>query len=144
MVRHFAIATAVMVSAAVIGGCQETKDKTQSAMTFIEGNVGTEIQKSPEEVMTAVHAAAGDLHLIVIATATTQADSKDVQSLVARTASDKKVTILVIAESATACRVSVNTGWFGDSTLRNQVMDTIKSHLGLTATTQATTQAMHG
>jgi hypothetical protein len=110
-------------------------------MSFVKGDAEAVVERTPEQVMQAARAVAGDLGLIVIATSTTKADTKDVQSLVARTTEDKKVTVRVVAESDKVTRLEVNTGLFGDSALRTQVLDKIKAKLGI-APTPATTQAV--
>jgi hypothetical protein len=141
MLRNVLVASAVTVSVVVAGGCQEAKEKTKGTMSFVKGDAEAVVERTPSQVIEAARAAGKDLGLIFIAQATTRADEKDVQVLTMRTTEDKKVTVRVTAETDKASRLTVNTGLFGDSALRQQVMDRIKTQLGLPVTTQPTTAA---
>jgi hypothetical protein len=141
MLRNVVIASALTVGVVAGTGCQEAKEKTRSTMSFVKGDAEAVVERTPEQVMQAARAIAGEMGLIVIATSTTKADTKDVQSLVARTTEDKRVTVRVVAESDKVTRLEVNTGLFGDSALRTQVLETIKAKLGIPSAT-ATTQSV--
>ena len=137
------VATGLLACLVAADGCQEVKEKSRSTMSFVKGDADFVADRTPAQVMDASRAVAGEMNLVVINSATTQADEKTVHVLTARSADDKKVAFRATPESATATRVSVNTGLFGDSALREQALTKLKSRLGVAATTAPTTQAAH-
>jgi hypothetical protein len=133
MTRKLIVATALLASVLAAEGCQEAKDKTKSTMSFVKGDADSVVERTPDQVVEAARAVAAEMQLIAIAGSTTQQDGKDVRVLTFRTAEDKKVTVRATPETPTATRLSVNTGLFGDSALRQQVVDKIKARLGVPA-----------
>jgi hypothetical protein len=110
------------------GGCTPVKDKAHDLGNAFSGNYDSIVSASPADVIAAARAAVPDLHLILISEHKQAGDATAI--VIARSAEDEKVTVTVMPQAADSTRFTVTTGVFGNSALRQQVMDAIKLHLG--------------
>jgi hypothetical protein len=139
MCRIFAGAFCGLLLAS-IGGCtQPVKDKAHDLGNAFSGNYDSTVAASPNDVIAAARAAVPDLHLILISEQKQAGDATAI--VIARSAEDEKVTVTVLPQGPESTRFTVTTGVFGNSTLRQQVMDAIKLHLGSVVIRPATQPA---
>jgi voltage-gated potassium channel Kch len=123
------------------GGCSPVKDKAHDLGNAFSGNYDSTVAATPNDVIAAARAAVPDLHLILISEQKQAGDATAI--VIARSAEDEKVTVTVLPQGPDSTRFTVTTGVFGNSTLRQQVMDAIKLHLGSVVIRPATQPATH-
>ena len=135
---HGKLLSLVAVSSlALICGCSPVKDKAHDLSNAFSGNYDAIAGAPAGDVIAAARGAVQDLHLILISE---KKESGDATSMVvARTPDDEKVTITITPQGTDSTKFVVTTGVFGNSTLRQQVMDAIKLRLG-NASVRLTTQ----
>lgn len=125
-----AIAGCVLVSAS--GGCAGVQEKGQVMGSAISGDQHDIIDAPPAQVVAASKLAITELNLIPITTKTEPPATQPAVPtviLISRTNNDDKVTITVRQQGERSSRVTVNTGFLGDSGLRQHVLDKIRSHV---------------
>lgn len=133
------LAIALAVFAAV--GCSQVGSKAHDLGSAFSGNYDTVVNASPTDAVAAARQAVRDVHLVFISAEKNPDDNST--AVIARNAQDERVTVTIVPEGATASRIVVSTGVFGNTTLRQQVMDAVRARLGPTTTQSAgpTTQA---
>lgn len=135
MIRTLIVSLMATIAVVSAGGCQATKEKTKSTMSFVKGSSELQAERTPEQVMSAARTVAADLELIVIGTSKeTDDEGTTTHTFTARTSQDKKVTISAVAEGDKSSRVNVGTGAFGDAELRVQILNRLRTALGVPAT----------
>jgi len=112
-----------------VNGCAEpVKDKAHDLHAAFSGNYDSVVAAPSGDVAMATRAAVADLHLILI---NEKIEPDNTNTIVlARSPSDEKVTVSIVAEGPDTTRFTVTTGVFGNSELRQQVVDAIKLRLG--------------
>ena len=122
----------ICASGMLLCGCSFLSEKTHVVTQSVEGDQQDIIDAPREKVVAAANAAVKDLDLIYITTtrepATTQPAEQTI-TVVARTRNDDKVSIAVQPQGPNSSRVTVNTGFLGDSALRQHVLDKVRAHV---------------
>jgi hypothetical protein len=117
-----------MMLLVLAGGCaQPVKDKAHDLGNAFSGNYDATVEATPADVIAATRGAVQDLRLSLISQKEEAGDATGI--VVARTPDDEKVTV-TITPQGDFTKFVVTTGVFGNSTLRQQVMDAIKLRLG--------------
>ena len=135
---RYGVAAAVCVVLLLGGGCADVKEKGQVMGSAISGDQHDIIDAPPDQVVAAAKLAIGELNLIPITTRTEPPATQPAVPtviLISRTNNDDKVTITVRQQGERSSRVTVNTGFLGDSGLRQHVLDKIRAHVPASATT---------
>jgi hypothetical protein len=110
-------------------GCaQPVKDKAHDLSNAFSGNYDAVATASPADVIAAAKGAVQDLHLVLISERKQSDESTAI--VIARSSDDDKVTVTIVPQGVDSTRFTVTTGVFGNSTLRQQVMDSMKLRLG--------------
>jgi len=109
-------------------GCSPVHDKAHDLAGAFSGTYDSVVAVPSADVVAAARAAVDDLHLILINE--TKESDESTAIVIARSSSDEKVTVTIMPQSPDATRFTVTTGVFGNSELRQQVMDAIKLRLG--------------
>ena len=109
-------------------GCSPVHDKAHDLAGAFSGTYDSVVAAPSADVVRAAQGAVDDLHLILINE--TKESDQSTAIVIARSSSDEKVTVTVVPEGTDATRFTVTTGVFGNSVLRQQVMDAIKLRLG--------------
>jgi hypothetical protein len=94
-------------------------------VAYVRGELSATLEKKYDGVTQACHRAVEDLRLAKISQRTDALTTV----LVARTATDKKVTITVTKSSDTLAQVKIRVGVFGDEPLALAILEKIKSFL---------------
>lgn len=126
--RAFAFGLAFLACAVLCGGCTPVHDKAHDLSNAFSGNYDATVNASPEEVAAATRATVQDLQLHLISER--KGSDAATQIVIARSPEDEKVTVTINPPAADGTRYTVTTGVFGNSTLRQEVMDGIKLRLG--------------
>ena len=96
-------------------------------VAYVRGDTGATVAAGPEAVTEAAKAAVEqDMKLTVISSTASAVDGK----VVARTANDAKLVVVVESAGEGVSRVSVRVGNFGNEDLQQQVLEKIKARLG--------------
>lgn len=95
------------------------------SVAYVKGELSTTVERKYEGVLQACHRAVVDLRLAKISERTDALTAV----LVARTSTDKKVTITVTKQSDTLAQVKIRVGVFGDEPLALAILEKIKSFL---------------
>lgn len=120
------------IGLAALTGCQGTHEFGKSAKALFQGGVDTNVERSPEQIKTAVAATAADLKLIPIRSTTTKVKGKNDETVaILRTSQDTKIEITYSKVNDKVSTIEVNTGSFGDSTLRQRVYENLRVRLGV-------------
>lgn len=122
-----AFAAAVVFST----GCSETKEVGKSTKQLVTGQVDNVIARSPEQVSDAIEGTIADLKLMRINSSSRTVSKQTETNVVARNHEDVKITFTYRKVDDKNTRLGVTTGMFGDSTLRQQVWDQLRTRLGL-------------
>jgi hypothetical protein len=94
-------------------------------VAYVSGDVEADLDATPDQVIEATKKAAGDLKL---QTEYAHASAVDGRAEL-RSAADKKISIRVESRSPKTSHISIRVGTFGDDSLSNQVLTTIRDHL---------------
>jgi hypothetical protein len=127
-----------LLSLALLASCTPIKDKAHDLGSAFSGNYDTVIEATPAQTTEAAKAALQDLDLILISANTDTSEQPNPTTVIARNKQDERATITIVPEGANSSRITVSTGVFGNPTLRQQMIDHIRSHLK--PTTQPATQ----
>ena len=122
-----AFAAAVVLST----GCSETKEVGKSTKQLVTGQVDNVIARSPEQVSEAIDGTIADLKLMRINSSSRTVSKQTETNVIARNSQDVKITFTYRKVDEKNTRLGVTTGMFGDSTLRQQVWDQLRTRLGL-------------
>jgi hypothetical protein len=127
--RSLAVFTCAAL-ASVLSGCVAVAVGAAGAVgagtvAYVRGELSTTIEGKYDAVAQACHRAVEDLRLAKISQRTDALTTV----VVARTATDKKVTITVTKSSESLAQVRIRVGVFGDESLALAVLDKIKSFL---------------
>ena len=109
-------------------GCASLRERSDAFNSALNGNLVTDLGVRPADVIAVAKDTCDDLRLVIIST-TPPSDDDPATRIVARNDDNERVTIAVRADGPSATRVSVGTGMFGNSVLRQRVMDVIKARL---------------
>jgi hypothetical protein len=109
-------------------GCSPVHDKAHDLAGAFSGTYDSVVAAPSADVVKAAQGAVDDLHLILINE--TKESDQTTAIVIARSSSDEKVTVSIVPQSPDTTRFTVTTGVFGNSELRQQVMDAIKLRLG--------------
>jgi hypothetical protein len=95
------------------------------AVYYIDGELKDTESAPLDAVHTATLAGLHDLQFAVVN------DNKDALNykILARTATDTKITIILAKQSSTVTEIRIRVGTFGDEQLSRQILDKIKAHL---------------
>lgn len=111
-------------------GCSQVGSKAHDLGQAFSGNYDTVANVSSSDAVAAAKQAVQDVHLVFISANKNSDDHATV--VVARDAQDQKVTVTIVPEGPAVSRIIVSTGVFGNSTLRQQVMDAVRARIGTT------------
>lgn len=114
---------------ALLSGCTQVKNKAHDLGSAFSGNYDTVVQATPAQTTEAAKAAVRDLDLVLISAETDTTEQPNPTTVIARNKQDERATITIIPEGSDSSRVIVNTGAFGNPTLRQQMIDAIRLHL---------------
>ena len=109
-------------------GCASVREQAESIGSTLSGNLDTTLDVRPPDVINVAKDTCDDLRLVIVSTTAPTADDSATR-IVAHNDRDERVMIAIRAAGASASRVTVGTGWFGDAVLRQRVMDVIKARL---------------
>ena len=127
-------------------GCSQVGNKAHDLGSAFSGNYDTVVNVSSSDSVAAARQAVQDVHLVFISADKNSDDNAMV--VVARDAQDQRVTVTIVPEGPAVSRIVVSTGVFGNTTLRQQVMDAVRARIGTatqpaTPTTQPTSVPAH-
>ena len=94
-------------------------------VAYIRGDSDATVAAGPEAVTEAAEAAVAEMKLTVVSSTASTVDGK----VVARTANDAKLVVVVKSTGNDVSKVSVRVGNFGDEGLQQQVLEKIKARL---------------
>ncbi|HEV2294395.1 MAG TPA: DUF3568 family protein [Tepidisphaeraceae bacterium] len=106
---------------------------TGAGVGYVRGDTETVLTGYPEAVTAASEAAAKQMNLTVTSSNASRLDGR----MVARTASDTPVVVIVKAEGPDASRVSIRVGRFGNDTIQATMLEKIRQNLNTSATASA-------
>lgn len=105
---------------------------TGATVAYVAGDVDAALDASPKAVVNATEKACKDLDLVVITKESTNLDGK----IIARTARDVKMTVVIKGESDKLSRVSIRAGVFGDDPMQDRLLQKIRENLATASTTR--------
>ena len=133
IMRDLALASVLGLVAATQSGCLIAAGAagTGGTVAYVSGDTEAVMDGNPEEVTAAGEEAVEELNLTLVS-----AESDDLKGkVVARTARDKRLTIVVRSEGEGRSRVSIRAGTFGDSTVQQRVLEEMQNRLEVAALT---------
>src|SRR5215210_6980177 len=98
---------------------------TGAGVAYVRGDTETILTADPKTVTAASEAAAKQMNLTVTQSASSGLDGK----MVARTAGDTPVVVVVKAEGISASHISIRVGRFGDDVMQNTLLEKIRANL---------------
>jgi hypothetical protein len=123
-IAMLATQTGCLVAAAAAG--------TGAGVAYVRGDTEVVLTGEPNAVTAASEAAAKEMKLTVTQSTSSGLDGK----VVARTAADTPVVVMIKAEGPGASHVSIRVGRFGDDVMQNTMLEKIRANLK-TATASA-------
>ncbi len=106
-----------------------------AGVLYVRGDTETTVNGDPKTVAQATRAAAQEMDLVVISDQATALDGK----IIARTATDKKVTVVIKAAGSDHSSISIRVGNFGDDILQHSLLEKIRARLPQTPDATAST-----
>lgn len=100
---------------------------TGATVAYVSGDLNTSVDAAPNRVAAATEAAMKNLELRIISNESSSVDAR----IVARTATDKKLTVTAKASGSNSSQLSVRAGTFGDDALQARLLEEIKKELAL-------------
>ena len=110
---------------------------TGAGVAYVRGDTEVVLPGHPKEITAASEAAAKDMKLTVTQSTSSGLDGK----MVARTASDTPVVVVVKTEGPDASHVSIRVGRFGNDVMQNELLEKMREHLKQQATASAADSA---
>jgi hypothetical protein len=98
---------------------------TGATVAYVRGDLETTLDADPGQIADATESAFKDLGLYV----TTKEVSGIRSTVVGRSPSNVKMTVVARSQTATLSRVSIRAGTFGDGAMQTRVLDSICQHL---------------
>jgi hypothetical protein len=124
--RHSAIAAVVLVTLALLAGCQSSKSLAADSQTVYEkGNLSAAAVGNVDLVARAAEKALNQMGFVQVETQIEKAGG----TVTARTNKDKKVSVAVAMHDKNASRVTIRVGVFGDEAVSRRILARIESNL---------------
>lgn len=105
---------------------------TGATVAYVKGDVESTLDSTPDKVTEASKSALEEMELRVIASSSSKVDG----DVVARTAGDAKVHIVVKSQGEKTSHISIRVGVFGDQSMSNRILMKINEKLAAGPSTQ--------
>jgi hypothetical protein len=138
LMKKFAILFSVF---ALMVGCSQTKEFGKSTGELFTGTTHDTVERTPKQIEQAIDASIADLKFARIESKTESSEQEVQTAVIARNDRDKKIVFLYTPVTSTTTKIAVSTGPFGNSDLREQAWETLRSNLGLVVATTPTVSA---
>jgi len=94
-------------------------------VAYAKGDLTATLEANPQQVVDATNEAFEQMDIVQVGSNATAVDGQ----VTGRTAGDDRIVVNVKSEGASASRISIRVGTFGDETLSRQILDKIKANL---------------
>ncbi len=123
--------TGCLVAAAAAAG-------TGAGAIYVNGKTEMALDATPPAIASATETAMRDMKIAVISNNSSDAEA----SIIGRTSSDAKVEVTAKSETERSSKIYIRVGVWGDKVIQWNLLDRVRTNLGLSPTTQQTARAV--
>ena len=118
---------AILAALPVLSGCLVLAVGAAGAggAFYLTGDLEATIEARPEQIIAATEKAFREMDFATVSASASEVDGK----AIARTATDKKITVTTKFKSEKTSKLSIRIGIFGDETLSRMILEKIKKNL---------------